>query len=87
MTFILCYVFFLICIQIVNDTDNSMPIIANVFLYIGNIFILVLLVWIIKYFHHGVNFLGFGMLSAFIYCIILVYLLAAAPKNDNTMPK
>lgn len=51
-----------------------------------NALLLVILTFLLNYFHFGAKLLGYGIISIIGYCIFLVWLLASAPSGHNTIP-
>lgn len=84
----LFYIFSLIIAQCINlyETINhwevsgkNLPTGPICGIYLGNIFGLLVLVFIMKFFNHGINFLAFGFVTIVAYNIVLIYLIANAP--------
>ena len=53
---------------------------------ICNAVALVLLTMALNFFHFGAQLLGYGIISIIGYCIFLIWLVAAAPSGNNTIP-
>lgn len=54
---------------------------------ICNAIALVILTFVLNYFHFGAKLLGYGIISIIGYCVFLIWLIASAPSGDNQIPK
>jgi amino acid permease len=54
---------------------------------VGNALFLLLLTFVLNYFHFGAQLLGYGVISIFGYCIFLIWLLASAPSGPMEIPE
>lgn len=52
-----------------------------------NFFVLIVLVFVMKYYEFGVSLLAYGIISTVGYCIFLIWMLASSPSGSEIMPK
>jgi len=80
----LCFILLLYFSLIVEQWKGLLP--YNLANPICNAVGLLILVFLLNYFHLGARLMGYGIISILAYCVFLVWVIATAPAGEKTIP-